>query len=131
MAEHHGAQKKLYESYELKSSHVRWILISMVAIFGVAILSFVSMWGMILGMEKVSQHLAEPALPMVAYQKPYSGLLIQSNPPAELKEVKAEVTKTLAEFGWVDKDTKVVHMPIDHAMDQALKRGFPVWASKP
>ena len=122
MAEH-NAQEKGYETFELRIGPV---LIATGAIIGVAVLSFISMWVMLFGMEKASIYLAEAPPPMVAQQKPYDGLLIQSDPPAELAVVRSEEQAILSEYGWVDKDAGVVHLPIEAAKSLALKRGFPV-----
>lgn len=123
MSEHHDAQEKGYETYALKIGPV---LIATGAILLVAVLSFVSMWVMLIGMEKASIYLAEDPAPMVAQQKPYDGLLIQIDPPAELMQVRSETQATLSAYGWVDKDAQVVHVPIEAAKVLALKRGFPV-----
>ena len=122
MAEH-NAQEKGYETYALRIGPV---LIATGAIIGVAVLSFISMWIMFHGMEKASIYLADDPPPMAQQQKPYDGLLIQSNPPAELAVVRSEAQATLSEYGWVDKDAGVVHLPIEAAKSLALKRGFPV-----
>jgi hypothetical protein len=122
MAEH-NAKEKGYETYALP---IGPILIVTGAIIGVAALSFVSMWVMFLGLEKAGIYLAEDPPPMVVQQKPYNGLLIQSNPPAELAVVRSETQATLSSYGWVDKDAGVVHLPIEAAKSVVLKRGFPV-----
>lgn len=129
MSDHHGADKKAYESYELH--HIKPILLATASIVAVAALSFVAMLVMLLGMEKASLYFAEPAVPMTAYQKPYDGLMIQAVPPAELSEVQSEANKILSEYGWVDKNAQVVHLPINRAMELVLQRGFPVRSSNP
>ena len=123
MAERHDALKKGYETYDLRIGPV---LIATGAILAVAALSFVSMWVMLMGMEKASIALAEDPPPMTVHQKPYDGLLIQAEPPAEMAQVRAETEATLSAYGWVDKDAGVVHLPIEAAKTLALKRGFPV-----
>jgi hypothetical protein len=40
-------------------------------------------------------------------------------------DVKSEATQQLSTYGWVEKG-KVVHVPIERAMELALQRGFPV-----
>lgn len=123
MAERHDAQKMGYETYDLRIGPV---LIATAAILAVAILSFISMWVMFIGMEKASIYLAEAPPPMTVHQKPYDGLLIQAEPPAELAQVRSETQATLSAYGWIDKDAGVVHLPIETAKTLALKRGFPV-----
>jgi hypothetical protein len=123
MAEDHDALEKGYESYALR---IGPILIATAAILLVAALSFASMWVMFFAMEKASIYLAEDPPPMAAQQKPYEGLLIQADPPAELTQVRLEAQETLSAYGWVDKDAQLVHLPIETAKTLALKRGFPV-----
>jgi len=119
----HNAQEKGYETYALRIGPV---LIATGAILAVAILSFISMWIMFYGLEHASIYLADDPPPMVVQQKPYDGLLIQSDPPAELAVVRSQTQATLSSYGWVDKDAGVVHLPIEAAKSVALKRGFPV-----
>jgi hypothetical protein len=123
MSEHHDAQEKGYETYALKIGPV---IIATTAILAVAALSFILMWVMLHGMEKASIYLADDPAPMLVQQKPYDGLMIQVDPPAELDRVRSETQATLSAYGWVDKDAQVVHIPIDAAKTLALKRGFPV-----
>jgi hypothetical protein len=123
MPDHHDPLKRGHETFALPIGPV---LVATAAILAIAIISFVSMWGMLLGMEKANTYLAADPPPMTAVRKPYTGLLIQSDPPAELAQVRLETQQTLSSYGWVDKDAGVVHLPIDTAKSLALKRGFPV-----
>lgn len=123
MSEHHDAHEKGYETYALRIGPV---LIATGAILAIAALSFILMWVMFHGLEKASMYLADDPAPMMVQQKPYDGLLIQVDPPAELKQVRIETQATLSAYGWVDKDAQVVHLPIEAAKALALKRGFPV-----
>jgi hypothetical protein len=45
------------------------------------------------------------------------------------KDQRAESEKRLAGYGWVDEQAKIVHVPIERAMDLSLQKGFPVRAS--
>ncbi|MBL8861899.1 MAG: hypothetical protein JNK02_07785 [Planctomycetes bacterium] len=41
-------------------------------------------------------------------------------------DVKVEAQQRIHGYGWIDRDAKVVHIPIERAMDLALQKGFPV-----
>ncbi len=41
-------------------------------------------------------------------------------------DMRAEASKKIGSYGWVDQDGKIVHVPIERAMDLALQKGFPV-----
>jgi len=122
MAEQHDAREKGYEDYAL---NIGPIILGTIGIFSVAILSFISMWAMFIGLEQATIYFADDPPPMAAHQKPHTGPLIQVIPPAELALVRAENQKALTGYGWVDKDAGVAHIPVDRAIDLVLERGFP------
>lgn len=41
-------------------------------------------------------------------------------------DMKAEALKQIQTYGWVDQNAKLVHVPIERAMELALQKGFPV-----
>ena len=41
------------------------------------------------------------------------------------EEILSNEQKQLTEYGWVDKEHGVVHIPIDRAMDLVVQRGLP------
>jgi hypothetical protein len=50
---------------------------------------------------------------------------LEEHPAIGLQQLHAEEDRMLSTYGWVDKKTGVVHIPIDRAMDLMLQRGFP------
>jgi hypothetical protein len=42
------------------------------------------------------------------------------------KDLRAEAQPELQSYGWIDRDAKIVHVPIERAMELALQKGFPV-----
>ena len=51
---------------------------------------------------------------------------IDEHPAIEFKELRLQEDRILSTYGWVDKNARVVRIPIDKAMELQLKRGFPV-----
>ena len=123
MAEKHDARAKGYEDYHL---NIGPIIAATAGIVFIAILSFIAMWAMFIGLEQAGIYIADDPPPMAAHQKPHHGTLIQTVPSAELAQVRAETNRTLTEYGWVDRDAGVVHLPIERAIDLVLERGFQV-----
>lgn len=41
-------------------------------------------------------------------------------------DMKGELQPQLDGYGWIDQQAKVVHVPIERAMEIALRKGFPV-----
>jgi hypothetical protein len=54
---------------------------------------------------------------------------LQTNPGEELKALKREEDRRLGTYGWIDREQKILRMPIDRAMDQMIRRGVPVRAA--
>jgi hypothetical protein len=56
---------------------------------------------------------------------------LQASPRKELKDYCDAQEAELNSYGWVDQRMKVVHIPIDKAMDMVLKNGLPIRANAP
>jgi len=51
---------------------------------------------------------------------------IAEHPATELEQLHSQEDHILSTYGWADKNTGIVRIPIDRAMELQLKRGFPV-----
>ena len=56
---------------------------------------------------------------------------LQTQPFQDVYQLREAENKKLTEYGWVDKDGGVTHLPIDRAMEVMLQRGFPTRADAP
>jgi len=54
---------------------------------------------------------------------------LQTTPREDLRELRAHEDEVLSSYGWVDKPTGVVRIPIDEAMKLTLQRRLPARAS--
>jgi hypothetical protein len=50
---------------------------------------------------------------------------LQTNPRADLADLRAQEEKVLETYGWVDKNGSIVRIPIDEAMKLVVQRGLP------
>ena len=50
---------------------------------------------------------------------------LQTNPRADLRELREAEEKRLDSYGWVDRNAGIVHIPIDDAIKLTLQRGLP------
>jgi hypothetical protein len=50
---------------------------------------------------------------------------LQTNPRADLADLRVQEEKVLETYGWVDKNASVVRIPIEQAMKLTLQRGLP------
>jgi len=51
---------------------------------------------------------------------------LQESPTHDVVELKAGEAGVLSSYGWVDQPSGVVRVPIEEAMEIALRRGYPV-----
>lgn len=56
---------------------------------------------------------------------------LQVRPKADLDVLRAMEWERLISFGWVDRDRKIVRIPIERAMGLLTKRGLPEWPPPP
>ena len=54
---------------------------------------------------------------------------LQTNPQADLEKLRAEEESKLNGYSWVDRQTGVVRIPIERAMELIARRGLPVRGS--
>jgi hypothetical protein len=50
---------------------------------------------------------------------------LQTDPRQDLADLRAREDEQLNSYGWVDKNTGIVRIPIDAAMKLTLERGLP------
>ena len=50
---------------------------------------------------------------------------LQTNPRQDLSDLRAREDQLLNSYGWVDKNTGVVRIPIERAMQLIVERGLP------
>jgi hypothetical protein len=51
---------------------------------------------------------------------------LQTDPREDLRALRQAEDNALQSYGWIDKNTGVVRIPIDQAMKLTLERGLPV-----
>lgn len=56
---------------------------------------------------------------------------LQTTPVQDLARVRAAEEEMLEGYGWVDRETGTVRIPIERAMDLVAKEGLPVRAPAP
>ena len=56
---------------------------------------------------------------------------IEEHPSETYQGLRAQEDRALGSYGWVDKKTGIVRVPIDRAMEITLQRGLPVRKEAP
>jgi hypothetical protein len=62
---------------------------------------------------------------------PITGPRLQPNPPADLDQLRREENAYLTGYGWVDERERLVHIPIDRAIEWMAERGLPARPAPP
>lgn len=101
----------------------------------VTVICQVLMWGMfaVLRDRESSQDLARSPLAVPQGQNPPGPNLLAMLPnahgePAALTDFRAKEEAILTTYGWADRNTGAVHIPIDRAKELLLERGLPTRA---
>jgi hypothetical protein len=55
-----------------------------------------------------------------------AGPHIEEHPAAEIQDLRIKENQVLGSYGWADRKTGAVRIPIDRAMDTVLQRGLPI-----
>ncbi len=50
--------------------------------------------------------------------------VLQTDPPADLKDFRAKEEVRLKSYGWIDREKGVVHIPIEQAMKEVVAKGI-------
>jgi hypothetical protein len=79
-----------------------------------------------------TEPLGAPAAPFVKNERPLPpSPRLQVQPHVELEDYCQAQEKEEDTYGWVDKQSGIVRIPIDRAMEIVLARGLPARASMP
>lgn len=112
-------------AYETQGVRVGWLatLGGMLALL--VILAAVLAGGMFKALEIYENAHHPPAPPMAAVQKEPTGPRLRAHPYLDLWKLRASEKVRLTHYGWVDREDKIVHIPISRAIDLLAKRGLP------
>jgi len=111
--------------YETRDASARG-LSSFIAYLGLLIVfALLLCWGLL---RYVSSRQARPAL-----ASPFAGKVqtppvprLQVNPRQDWLNFRAKQLRSLESYGWENRDTQTVRIPIERAMDLLLEKGLPV-----
>ncbi len=115
-------------AHEASDVNVRGIVTFGVGLLALGAVVYLVVW-LFFGFlnERATRSSAQLAYPLAAGQEdrvPPEPRL-QTNPRADLKELRESEAKRLDSYGWVDRNAGIVHIPIDEAIKLTLQRGLP------
>ena len=114
--------------HETTDVNIRGILIFGAAFIVSAIVISIAVWVLFRYFEARETRRVAPEYPLAATQEsrvPPEPRL-QTNPREDLEQLRAQEDQILNSYGWVDKNTGVVRVPIEDAIRLTVQRGLPV-----
>jgi len=113
--------------HETSDVNIRVVLGFGLGLIVVAFVLHVGIWLLFMAFANREAHQGAPEFPLAVgrqSQLPPEPRL-QTNPRQDLKDLRAAEDAILDHYGWVDKSTGVVRIPIGDAMKLAVERGLP------
>ena len=117
-----------HESSDVKLRPLLLALAGLVVLCGVALLAMREVWSGFLSRERQTQTTRPARFADETGQFPSPRN--QPDPAGELRLLREHDAQHLREYGWVNRQAKLAHIPIDRAIDLVAERGLPARKSK-
>lgn len=111
--------------HERTDAHVKPLVIFLVAMVLTLVFSFIFTVGLYDFFALRAEGLDRVPSPVKVADELPEGPRLQVVPGLDLREMRAAEEDRLNGYGWVDEGGRVVHIPIEEAMDVVVERGFP------
>ncbi len=116
--------------YEKRDVNTRAISYSLLVLLAVVVVSLVTMhW--LFGYFSATQQLGPTASPFTDVRQLPPEPRLQVHPVEDLNRARMEQEDLLNSYGWTDRATGKVRIPIDRAMDLIIERGLPTRPNAP
>lgn len=122
-----SAEHQPKHRHEQRDINFRYVGLFFVCLFLLLAASFLLMGGLFRSLAEREQALQGPPSPLAEArpeQPPEPRL--QVAPRQELEELRRKEQERLKSYGWVDRSTGTIRIPIEDAMDLLAERGLPV-----
>ena len=107
--------------HEQTDANIRSVLRFGIGLFVLMIVALMAMW-LLFSYLAGGPPPAEGAPQTARQEEVPPGPLLQVQPPAELRDIRAQEEKTLDSYGWEDREMGVVRLPIERAMELLVER---------
>jgi hypothetical protein len=112
--------------YETRDANTGRVFSVGFALLLLIVVVLVAMWGLLGFFSDRAPRPVNPPAAMLEQNVVPPEPRLQPNPAADLKAFLASEDSVLRSYAWVDKKKGIARIPIDSAMELALKKGFPV-----
>ena len=116
--------------HEERDVAFRPVVIGLAGLVGLLVVGAISMW--VLFLYFAARPAGPPANPLAqsfGRQVPPEPRL-QTNPLADLQQLRAQEDEILSSYGWVDRNAGVVRIPVEQAIELLAQRGLPARAAE-
>lgn len=118
------AQATPHVEHESRDVNIRGVVFAAVGLAVVTLLSIGLVTGLFVYLRRAAGA-AEGRSPLAPQEAVLpAGPLIQRDPEGALRDMRAEESRILDDYRWVDKEAGIARIPIDRAMKVVLERGL-------
>ena len=117
--------------HERTDAHVKPLVIILIAMGLTIAASFVFTVGLFEFFVQRAQSLDRVPSPVKVADELPGGARLQVVPGLDLRELRAAEEDRLNGYGWVDEGGRVVHIPIEKAIDVLIEKGLPSRTAEP
>jgi hypothetical protein len=123
-----GAHDNPRVDHETSDVNIRAILGFIAGLIGSAVVIHFVIWLFFVYLERREATRIPAQYPLAVGQGDQQppGPTLQANPRQDLRDLRAQEEAALKSYGWIDKGTGVVRIPIEEAMRLTVERGLPV-----
>ncbi|MEP0823510.1 MAG: hypothetical protein HRF44_11740 [Ignavibacterium sp.] len=113
-------------SYETRDAHFRPLMATGFGLLGLMILILIVVWGAYEVFQDTSVQPGEFPETFAAPETTPPQPALQPNPRADMLKLRAREDSLLTGYFWIDSAAGMAAVPIDTAIQRALRQGFPV-----
>jgi hypothetical protein len=117
--------------HERTDAHVKPLVIFLIAMALTIAASFVFTGVLFEFLVQRAQSFDRVPSPVKISDELPSGPTLQVVPGLDLREIRAAEEDRLNSYGWVDEGGRVVHIPIEKAIDAVVEKGMPARTETP
>jgi hypothetical protein len=123
----HESPVHAHEATDLSIRAIIWFAVGLVLAGIVVHFALGGFWSLLLYTREPAARLSPFAAPRQLPPTPR----LQISPPADLKTFRDAEKQKTETYGWINRPTGMVRIPVQRAMDLVLERGLPQATPKP